>query len=199
MTITERVPLEECLWAVDECGAPMVSICGGEPMMYPQIGQLVAGILERNRHIILCTNGMYIQKRLHEFKPDKRFYFNVHLDGMEKNHDIAVERAGVFRDAIEGIRVAKAAAAARASCRRSRRARPRARRPSARCPSSGRTRSAGCTRRKRSCRSRASRAGGTLTLSIRLEVNNLFDEDYQVILSYPMPRRSFRLTVGLDY
>ena len=108
-TITERVPLEECLAAVDECGAPMVSICGGEPMMYPQIGELVAGILERNRHIYLCTNGMFIKKRLHEFKPDRRFYFNVHLDGMEKTHDIAVEREGVFREAIEGIQAAKAA------------------------------------------------------------------------------------------
>ena len=103
------MPLEECLAAVDECGAPMVSICGGEPMMYPQIGELVAGILERNKHIYLCTNGMFIEKRLHEFKPDKRFYFNVHLDGMEKNHDIAVEREGVFREAIEGIKAAKAA------------------------------------------------------------------------------------------
>jgi hopanoid biosynthesis associated radical SAM protein HpnH len=108
-TITQRVPLEECLAAVDECGAPMVSICGGEPMMYPQIGELVAGILERNKNIYLCTNGMFIKKRLHEFTPDNRFFFNVHLDGMEKNHDIAVEREGVFRDAIEGIRVAKAA------------------------------------------------------------------------------------------
>ncbi len=70
-TITERVPLEECLAAVDECGAPMVSICGGEPMMYPQIGELVAGILERNKHIYLCTNGMFIVKRLHEFTPDQ--------------------------------------------------------------------------------------------------------------------------------
>ena len=108
-TITERVPLEECLYAVEECGAPIVSICGGEPMMYPQIGELVAGILERDRHIYLCTNGMFIKKRLHEFKPDKRFYFNVHLDGMEKNHDIAVEKEGVFREAIEGIKLAKAA------------------------------------------------------------------------------------------
>src|ERR1039458_7868440 len=108
-TITERVPLEECLAAVDECGAPVVSICGGEPMMYPQIGQLTAGILERNRHIYLCTNGMYIKKRLNEFQPDRRFYFNVHLDGMEKTHDICVEREGVFREAIEGIKAAKAA------------------------------------------------------------------------------------------
>jgi hopanoid biosynthesis associated radical SAM protein HpnH len=108
-TITERVPLEECLAAVDECGAPMVSICGGEPMMYPQIGELVAGILERNKNIYLCTNGMFIRKRLHEFTPDKRFFFNVHLDGMEKNHDIAVEKEGVFAEAIEGIKAAKAA------------------------------------------------------------------------------------------
>jgi len=108
-TITERVPLEECLAAVDECGAPMVSICGGEPMMYPQIGELVKGILERNRYIFLCTNGMFMRKRLKEFQPDKRFYFNVHLDGMEKTHDICVEKEGVFREAIEGIKAAKAA------------------------------------------------------------------------------------------
>src|SRR5437764_1361881 len=87
-TITERIPLEECLAAVDECGAPMVSICGGEPMMYPQIGELVAGILARNKNIYLCTNGMFIVRRLHEFTPDKRFFFNVHLDGLEKTHDM---------------------------------------------------------------------------------------------------------------
>src|SRR5580692_8927562 len=93
-TITERVPLEECLSAVDECGAPMVSICGGEPMMYPQIGELVAGILKREKNIYLCTNGMFIRKRLGEFTPDRRFYFNIHLDGMEKTHNICVEREG---------------------------------------------------------------------------------------------------------
>jgi hopanoid biosynthesis associated radical SAM protein HpnH len=108
-TISQRVPLEECLAAVDECGAPMVSICGGEPMMYPQIGELVSGILARNKNIYLCTNGMFIVKRLHEFKPDKLFFFNVHLDGLEKTHDICVEREGVFREAIEGIKAAKAA------------------------------------------------------------------------------------------
>ena len=108
-TITQRLPLEECLAAVDECGAPMVSICGGEPMMYPQIGELVAGILERNKNIYLCTNGMFIVKRLGEFKPDRRFFFNVHLDGLEKTHDICVEKEGVFREAIEGIKAAKKA------------------------------------------------------------------------------------------
>jgi hopanoid biosynthesis associated radical SAM protein HpnH len=108
-TITQRVPLEECLAAADECGAPMVSICGGEPMMYPQIGELVSGILARNKNIYLCTNGMFIRKRLEEFSPDRRFFFNVHLDGLEKTHDICVEREGVFREAIEGIRAAKRA------------------------------------------------------------------------------------------
>ncbi len=108
-TITERIPLEQCLGAVEECGAPIVSICGGEPMMYPQIGPLVRGILERDRHIYLCTNGMYIARRLREFRPDPRFYFNVHLDGLEKTHDLCVEQEGVFRAAIEGIQAAKAA------------------------------------------------------------------------------------------
>ena len=108
-TITERLPLEECLAAVDECGAPMVSLCGGEPMMYPQIGQLVSETLKRNKTIYLCTNGMFIRKRLKEFTPDKRFFFNVHLDGMEKNHDLSVEKEGVFREAIEGLKAAKAA------------------------------------------------------------------------------------------
>jgi len=108
-SIGERVPLEECLLAVDECGAPVVSICGGEPLMYPRIGDLAAGILERNRHIYLCTNGMFIKRRLREFRPHRRFYFNVHLDGLEKTHDLCVEREGVFREAIEGIQAAKAA------------------------------------------------------------------------------------------
>jgi hopanoid biosynthesis associated radical SAM protein HpnH len=108
-TITQRMPLEECFAAVDECGAPMVSICGGEPMMYPQIGELVSGILQRGKNIYLCTNGMFIVKRLREFTPDKRFFFNVHLDGLEKTHDMCVEREGVFREALEGIKAAKAA------------------------------------------------------------------------------------------
>ena len=108
-TITERIPLEKCLAAVEECGAPIVSICGGEPMMYPQLGELVAGILGRGRHIYLCTNGMYIASRLHEFKPNRRFFFNVHLDGLQETHDMAVEREGVFEEAIAGIQAAKAA------------------------------------------------------------------------------------------
>ncbi len=108
-TIKDKLTVEECLDSVDECGAPIVSICGGEPMIYPQIEELVAKILERKKHIYLCTNGMFIKKKLAGFKASRNFFFNVHLDGMEKSHDLAVEREGVFEAAIEGIKAAKAA------------------------------------------------------------------------------------------
>ncbi|HEY3129292.1 MAG TPA: adenosyl-hopene transferase HpnH [Acidobacteriota bacterium] len=108
-TIKEKLTVEQCLAALDECGAPVVSICGGEPMIYPELGRLVSEILGRKKHIYLCTNGMFIRKRLHEFEPTSRFFFNVHLDGMEKTHDLCVEREGVFRQAIDGIKAAKKA------------------------------------------------------------------------------------------
>src|SRR5579872_1094629 len=107
-SIRERLSLEQCLKAVDECNAPMVSICGGEPLLYPEIGALVKAILDRGKYIQLCTNGMFLPKKLKEFTPHPGLVFNVHLDGMEKNHDLAVEREGVFKEAIEGIRAAKA-------------------------------------------------------------------------------------------
>jgi hopanoid biosynthesis associated radical SAM protein HpnH len=107
-TIKDKLTVEECLAAVDECGAPIVSICGGEPLIYPEIGKLVRKILARHKNIYLCTNGMFIKKRLHEFKRTPRFFFNVHLDGLEETHDRAVERDGVFRAAVEGIQAAKA-------------------------------------------------------------------------------------------
>jgi hopanoid biosynthesis associated radical SAM protein HpnH len=106
-TIKERLSLQECLASVDEAGAPIVSICGGEPMIYPEIGPLVHGILKRRKHIYLCTNGMFVAKKLHEFRPTDRFFFNIHLDGLEETHDRAVEREGVFRAAIDGIVAAK--------------------------------------------------------------------------------------------
>src|ERR687897_49116 len=108
-TIKQKLTIQECLDAVDECGAPVVSICGGEPMIYPGIGELVAKILERNKSVYLCTNGMFIRKKIAEFKPSKNFFFNVHLDGMKTSHDMAVEREGVFDAAIDGIKVAKEA------------------------------------------------------------------------------------------
>jgi hopanoid biosynthesis associated radical SAM protein HpnH len=108
-TIKQRLSIEECLDSVDECGSPVVSICGGEPMIYPGIGELVAKILEHKKVVYLCTNGMFIRKKIDEFKPHRRFFFNVHLDGMKQSHDIAVEREGVFDAAIDGIKAAKGA------------------------------------------------------------------------------------------
>ena len=108
-TINEMLTVEQCIAAMEECGAPVVSICGGEPTIYPELGRLVREILDRGRHIYLCTNGMFIRKRLHEFRPTSSFFWNVHLDGMERTHDLCVERNGVFREAIEGVKAAKAA------------------------------------------------------------------------------------------
>jgi hopanoid biosynthesis associated radical SAM protein HpnH len=108
-TIKQKLSIDECLAAVDECGAPVVSICGGEPMVYPGIGELVSRIQARKKVVILCTNGMFIRKKLAEFRPSRTFFFNVHLDGMRKSHDIAVEREGVFDAAIDGIKAAKEA------------------------------------------------------------------------------------------
>jgi hopanoid biosynthesis associated radical SAM protein HpnH len=107
-TITQTLTLEQCLKAIDECGAPVVSICGGEPMLYQPLPQLVRQTLARGRHIYLCTNGMFLRKKLDDYRPHSRFFFNVHLDGMEETHDLCVERKGVFREAIEGIKAAKA-------------------------------------------------------------------------------------------
>ena len=108
-TIRERLTVEQCLESVDECGAPIVSICGGEPMIYPEMGRLVKEILDRKKNIYLCTNGMFIKKKIKEYTPTSRFFFNVHLDGMEKTHDFVVEKEGVFKAAVEGIKVAKEA------------------------------------------------------------------------------------------
>jgi hopanoid biosynthesis associated radical SAM protein HpnH len=106
-TIKEVVPMDECLKASEDCGAPIVSICGGEPMLYKDIAKLTDELLRRKKHVILCTNGMFIKKRIDEFHPEVRFIWNVHLDGMRKSHDLAVEREGVFDQAVEGIKIAK--------------------------------------------------------------------------------------------
>lgn len=106
-TITQRLSLEECVGAIDECGAPVVSVCGGEPLMYKPAPRLVDAAIRRKRLVYLCTNGMFIAARIHQFRPHRRFFFNIHLDGLRETHDMAVEREGVFDAAMEGIRVAK--------------------------------------------------------------------------------------------
>src|SRR4030095_3219675 len=108
-TITQKLTVEQSLAAADECGAPIVSICGGEPTIYAELPRLLRELRARGKHVYLCTHGMFIRKRLHEWEPSSSFFINVHLDGLEKTHDLCVERDGVFREAIEGIKAAKAA------------------------------------------------------------------------------------------
>ena len=145
--INDRMKLEACLDAANQCDAPMVSICGGEPLLYPEIELLVEGLLRQKRIIYICTNGILLRRKLKEYmaaaytadmdpliqkliseklitqqdsetirkgnnkpviSPHWSIYWNIHLDGMEKTHDTIVEREGVFREAIAGIRLAKA-------------------------------------------------------------------------------------------
>ena len=97
---------EECFKAVDECGAPMVSIPGGEPLMHPQIDKIVEGLVAREKYIYLCTNALLLKEKLHLFKPSKYLSFSVHVDGQKEHHDFSVCREGGFDVALDGIREA---------------------------------------------------------------------------------------------
>lgn len=108
-TIREQMPLEDLLEAVDVSQTPVVSICGGEPLIYKQIGELTAEILKRGRSIHLCTNAVFLKQKLHLFKPGPMLTFMVHLDGGEEFHDKVVVQKGVFKKAIEAMRAAKEA------------------------------------------------------------------------------------------
>ena len=106
-TIQEMMSLEDCLRSVDECPAPVVTITGGEPFLYPHIYDLIREVLARGRHIQFCTNGLLLGKALEQMKPHPNFTLNVHVDGMEETHDRIVERAGTFKISMAGIRKAK--------------------------------------------------------------------------------------------
>jgi hopanoid biosynthesis associated radical SAM protein HpnH len=97
---------EECFKAAEECGAPIVSIPGGEPLMHPQIVQIVEGLVARKKYVYLCTNALLLKDRLDEFTPTKYLTFSVHMDGLRNEHDFAVCREGTYDVAIEGIRAA---------------------------------------------------------------------------------------------
>ncbi len=150
-SLKDVMSLEDCLGAAEECGAPMISICGGEPLIYPHIEALVAGLLEQGRIVYICTNGMFMRKKMRDWMaaertrnpelidkklreladadlitevqaeevrnprkvgeptiaPSRWMYWNVHLDGLERTHDLIVEREGVFKECIAAIRMAK--------------------------------------------------------------------------------------------
>jgi hopanoid biosynthesis associated radical SAM protein HpnH len=98
----------DCFAAAEECGAPVVSIPGGEPLLHPQIDEIVSGLIARKKFVIMCTNAILLEKNLHKFKPSPYFTIMVHLDGLKESHDKSVDRAGVFDVAVAAIKAAKA-------------------------------------------------------------------------------------------
>jgi hopanoid biosynthesis associated radical SAM protein HpnH len=106
--LKQRMSVEQAVGAVEECGAPIVSIAGGEPLMHPQIEEIVRELLGRKRIVLLCTNAVLLPKHLHRFTPHKDFAWMVHIDGLRERHDASVCKDGVFDQAVEAIRLAQA-------------------------------------------------------------------------------------------
>jgi hopanoid biosynthesis associated radical SAM protein HpnH len=106
--LKKDLTVEECLRAVEECGAPMVSIPGGEPLLYPHIGELVEALVARRKYVYLCTNALLLREKIEAgtFRPTKYLTFSVHMDGQEEHHDFAVCREGTYRKAADAIRLA---------------------------------------------------------------------------------------------
>lgn len=107
-SLQQEMSLDDCLRAVDEADAPVVSITGGEPLLYSHIHSLVSEILRRGKHIYFCTNGMLLEESVGRFQPDPRFTWNVHVDGTESVHDQIIGRRGGFKKAMAGVKAAKA-------------------------------------------------------------------------------------------
>jgi len=105
--LNRRLSAKECLEAVDECGAPVVAIPGGEPLIHKEIGEIVEGIVKRKKFVSLCTNALLLEKKLDLFKPSPFLFFSVHLDGLEEEHDEAVDQKGVFKIAVQAIKKAR--------------------------------------------------------------------------------------------
>ena len=105
--LKQRMPVEQALAAIEECGAPMVSLAGGEPLMHPQIDVLVGELIKRKKFVFLCTNALLLPKKLDKFKPSPFFAFVVHIDGLRERHDESVCKEGVFDEAVAAIKLAK--------------------------------------------------------------------------------------------
>ena len=106
--LKQNLTPEQCFAAVEECGAPVVAIPGGEPLLHPQIDEIVRGLVARKKFVYLCTNGILLEKSLAKFTPSPYLTFSVHLDGLQELHDKCVDRKGVFDTAIKAIKAAKA-------------------------------------------------------------------------------------------
>lgn len=107
--LKQRMPVQQAVAAIEESGAPMVSIAGGEPLMHPQIDEITRQLLDRNKIVFLCTNALLLPKHLHRFTPHRNFAWMVHIDGLRERHDASVAKEGGFDAAVAAIRQAKAA------------------------------------------------------------------------------------------
>ena len=106
--LKQRMPVDQAIAAIEESGAPMVSIAGGEPLVHPEIHVIAEELLKRKKFVFLCTNAILLKKKLDNFKPSPYFTWVIHLDGLRDRHDQFVEREGIFDKAVSGIRAAKA-------------------------------------------------------------------------------------------
>lgn len=106
--LKQRMPVEQAVGAIEESGAPMVSIAGGEPLMHPQIDEIVRQLVRRRKFVYLCTNAVLLPKHLHKFEPSPYFSWVVHIDGLRDRHDASVSKQGVFDAAVAAVRDAKA-------------------------------------------------------------------------------------------
>jgi hopanoid biosynthesis associated radical SAM protein HpnH len=106
--LRRRMPVDQAVAAVEECGAPVVSIAGGEPLIHPEIDAIAGELIKRKRFVYLCTNAILMERKLDRFTPSPYFAWAVHIDGLRERHDESVERAGVFDKAVAAIHAAKA-------------------------------------------------------------------------------------------
>ncbi|MDE2127089.1 MAG: adenosyl-hopene transferase HpnH [Armatimonadetes bacterium] len=106
--LKDRMTLEQCFKAVDDCGAPIINLCGGEPTLYPELPQLIEGLIQRGKYIILCTNALKLDTKVFDvIPPSSHLFLMIHLDGMKQTHDYVCNREGVFDTAIKMIKGAR--------------------------------------------------------------------------------------------
>ncbi len=107
--LNQRISVADALHAADECGAPIVAIAGGEPLLHKEMPQIVEGLIKKGKYVILCTNALLLEKKIGQYKPHKQFCWDIHLDGDKEMHDKSVEQDGVYDRAIAAIKLSKAA------------------------------------------------------------------------------------------
>ena len=105
--LNQRLSFDQCMQAIDECGTPVVSIAGGEPLLHRDMPRIVNGFLARKKFVILCTNALLLTKKLDRYAPDPMFTWSIHLDGDQLMHDASVCLDGVYETAVAAIKLAK--------------------------------------------------------------------------------------------